>query len=96
MIRRQGTADLALDSGESATWRPDGAIAPGTTAATALALLRSLLSAQPALRPRHALEISRMLAQVRRTVHASAAVAVPVAASQIVLRRAELNAHSVA
>ena len=88
--------DHALDSGESATWRPDGAIAPGTTAATALALLRSLLSAQPALRPRHALEISRMLAQVRRTVHASAAVAVPVAASQIVLRRAELNAHSVA
>lgn len=51
----------AIDGGD-ATWCPAGGSAAG---ALALSLLRSLLAADARRRPRHALEISRMLTAVR-------------------------------
>jgi serine/threonine protein kinase len=50
--------------GGNATWCPAGAAA-GSRSAQALSLLRALLSAERSLRPRHAIEISRLLAGIR-------------------------------
>lgn len=58
-----------------------GVRAPGPAAgAGALALLRALLAVRPEDRPRHALEISRMIAQVRRALCAPAAASLRSAA----------------
>lgn len=55
-------------------------LAPPAASAAALALLRSLLAVRREDRPRHALEISRMIAQMRRGLCANAAVAMRSAA----------------
>jgi serine/threonine-protein kinase len=55
-----------------ATWYPAGASAGG---AEALTLLRSLLHIQPDRRPRHAIAISRMIADVRDAMRAVRSVA---------------------
>jgi limonene-1,2-epoxide hydrolase len=56
---------------QEATWCPAGA---ATTAggAEALALLRSLLWIEPGDRPRHAIAISRMIADVRDAMRSAA------------------------
>ena len=56
----------SIDDGADATWCPAG----GSVSQGALALLRMLLEVNPARRPQHALQISRMLGAVRRQLHA--------------------------
>lgn len=56
--------DQQAGIGGDATWGPSGAIA-GSGSSEALTLLCALLSAERAMRPRHALQISRMITDIR-------------------------------
>jgi serine/threonine-protein kinase len=62
---------IGSGGGAESTWCPEGATStPG--GAEALALLRSLLSIEPAGRPPHAIAISRMIANIRAALHRAA------------------------
>ncbi|WP_426104486.1 protein kinase domain-containing protein [Massilia sp. TSP1-1-2] len=66
-----GTANDAADLGRTdATWFPGAAVKPP---AAALALLRMLLAPDRNARPRHALQISRMLVAIGRQLQAPSA-----------------------
>jgi serine/threonine-protein kinase len=71
LARHEGALPPVLQADEEALFR-ERIVSDddGDAAEPALALLRALLAARPEHRPRHALEISRLLARIRDRLHA--------------------------
>jgi serine/threonine protein kinase len=63
--------DQQASVGGDGTWGPAGTLA-GTGSSEALTLLCALLSAERAMRPRHALQISRMITDIRTAMSPNA------------------------